>query len=409
MPEYKSGTVDGGAGGGQGGTMVQERGETTTSNPLAPEAIKTQVGEQQGYTSSYTDLINQALNMYKPTAQQETKAAVAPVLGQTMTTYRDNRTGETIRALSGSDEDNRLFYWGNQNGTYTVTGRNVENVVTPGQAAEYATIANPNTSYQALQGAYNALGTASSQYGNPAYLQGPGSAAGGDVVQGQNFQPYIQQGGAAMNQLASMSGLGQNPMSSQQMYEQYLNNPATQLQMQQGNNAINSNFGAKGLTGSSAIMKALNTFGQGVASQNIGAAQDNLFRMAGLGASSANQYASQLLGNYNTNVNAQQAGQVNAINAANSAGNLANTAMGQQSNLLAQLGANNAQLNTQASLARMSALANSRTEGTSYNNSITSKIPISDKDFGMTMAMQLGGIAAGLISTGGALPLPLPL
>ena len=271
----------------------------------------------------------------------------------------------------------------------------------------------------ALTGATGNLGSLSTQAGSmagnvmPTGMQGPGAPAGSGFATANSFQnpnsitqsfqgtpsdfqsgvgswaynPYMQTGAAASQEAANLAGIGQNPMSSQDIYSRYLDNPAVAAQMNQGMQAINSNYGARGLTGSSAILKALNTFGQGVASQTIGQAQQNLFNLAGQGATAANQYASNLLQNYNTNINAQLQGQQNAnsfLNTANQAalnqGQLAQGALTNQTSLMSQAAGNRASLATQASMARMNALSGA------YTNTKTSKDT-------QGYALDMGGLA----------------
>lgn len=191
--------------------------------------------------------------------------------------------------------------------------------------------------------------------------------AAGNAAQTLNpiYSPYMQNGAQASNQLNSMLGLGANPMNSQQIYEQYLNNPAVQAQMQQGGQAINNNYAAKGGLGSGALMKALNSFGQGVAAQQIGSVQDRLAAQAAAGATAANQYAASLLNQYGTQQQAQtnQAqNQTALLNAQNLANQQYGTAANNQAGILAQLTNANTNAQTQAALARQSALVNTATK-----------------------------------------------
>ena len=133
------------------------------------------------------------------------------------------------------------------------------------------------------------------------------NSAQGDVDL-SNYQPYMDTGALASQEAAKLAGLGDNAYSSQEIYDRYLNNSAVQAQMQQGNNMINSNAAAKGMLGSGAILKALQGYGQGIASQGLGAAQTNLYNLATQGATAANQYASSLLNKYTVDNTAAQQG-----------------------------------------------------------------------------------------------------
>ena len=145
------------------------------------------------------------------------------------------------------------------------------------------------------------------------------------------YQPYMNTGALASAEAARLAGLGSDAYTSQQIYDRYLNNPATQFQMEQGNRQINSNAAAKGMLGSGSILKALQSYGQGIAAQGLGAAQQNLYNLAGQGANAANAYAASLLNKYSTDVTAAQAAknnqtallgqQINALNANNTARN----------------------------------------------------------------------------------------
>jgi len=144
---------------------------------------------------------------------------------------------------------------------------------------------------------------------------------------------YMDNGNAASDRLAALSGLGPNPMNSQQIYEAYLNNPAVQAQMEQGNAAISNNYSARGLLGSGGLLKALNSYGQGVAAQTLNQAQDNLYRQAQTGASAAGQYQGSVLNKYGTDQTANTAAR--SIQANREAALRANqtSLIGQQANL----------------------------------------------------------------------------
>lgn len=428
--------------------------DSSQSYPNAAAAVSAQSGQQQGYTNNYSQLIQEALSNYATqnpnimtAPAQAAQYATGQVVGATGTNplsfqginaggsgdptlyqfgayqFKDPNTGQLL--------NNGQAYYG-LNGDPSSVGT-VNGGYVPANAANQALIeqmygANGSYNYnqaiaaqKALQGQYlssipqyqsqaatpaqyynwsenpqaAALQNASGQLGN---VSGQASSAAGNAtnlnlnnnVSSNAYLPYMQTGSQANNQLASLLGLGSNPMSSQQIYDQYLNNPAVQLQMQQGNAAINANYGARGLLGSSELLKSLDSFGQGVAAQTLGQYQSQLYNLAGLGANAANQYASNLLSNYGTNIQAQlNAGQLqnSLLNTANSAamnqGQLANTALAQQSNLAAQAAQAQAQLNTQASLARMSTTANSLMNQNSTSNTLNYTAPMNVGDNGL--------------------------
>jgi len=190
-----------------------------------------------------------------------------------------------------------------------------------------------------------------------------------------NYQPYMQNGGLASNELAALSGLGPNALNAQQINDRYLNSAAVQAQMQQGNNQINSNYSAKGLLGSGSLLKALQGYGQGVASQTISSAQDNLYKQAQLGSQTANQYAASLLNKYATDATAQAAARGNQtalLNGQSSLYGQMNTNNSAYAGLLGDSSANAANIAANAANARQSALTNAATRSTltqGYSNS----------------------------------------
>jgi hypothetical protein len=195
------------------------------------------------------------------------------------------------------------------------------------------------------------------------------------TVDMSNYQPYMQNGGLASNELAALSGLGPNALNAQQINDRYLNSAAVQAQMAQGNNQINSNYSAKGLLGSGSLLKALQGFGQGLASQTIGSAQENLYKQAQLGSQTANQYAASLLNKYSTDVqgqNAARANQATLLNGQSSLYGQMNTNNSAYSTLLGSSAQNAATIGAQAAADRQSALVNAATKTTltqGYSNS----------------------------------------
>lgn len=208
-----------------------------------------------------------------------------------------------------------------------------------------------------------------------------------------NYNPYMQLGNATAIQAGILSGayttnsrdglqagydsqgrlvltpggVDIRPITSQDIYNQYLNNPAVQAQMDQGTRQINASSAATGSLRSGSVLKALQSYGQGIASQGIGQAQDNLYKLAGLGAQSANQYATALLNKYQTDQQAQLGSLQNQTAAVGQQANLLNAQnAGQQNQLsfLSSLANTQATLASQAAAQRQSSLAGSATKYT---------------------------------------------
>lgn len=257
--------------------------------------------------------------------------------------------------------------------TYSWTDQNQIN------AANAQNVTDMQRIEQMMQGAvtqglslYNSAASTAGLQGvadQAAGMIGPNTYSPGSVDL-SNYQPYMQNGALASNQLAAMQGLGANPMSAQQIENQYLNTAAVQAQMNAGNNQINNNYSTRGGLGSGAMMRALQSYGQGIAAQTIGSAQDRLAAQAGLGATTANQYAASLLNKYNIDQTAQTAynqNQLGLLNAqTNAYGQQAQNASA-QTGFLSSLANNNAQLQAQAAANRQSALVNSASKTTQQN------------------------------------------
>lgn len=117
--------------------------------------------------------------------------------------------------------------------------------------------------------------------------------------------------GTASNAMSNLLGLGTDPTAANQAFDNYRNSTGYQFKMDQGTQAINSNAATKGLYGSGATLKALDTFGQNTASTSF---NDYLSQLLGLGnqgiqagqlisgagAKSASQSTSSSTGNSNS-------------------------------------------------------------------------------------------------------------
>src|SRR5581483_1138936 len=144
--------------------------------------------------------------------------------------------------------------------------------------------------------------------------------------------PWRVSGGNAVNALDQFYGLptvnadGTTNGASTPDYNQILSNlPGYQFQQQQGNQAVQRNLAASGLLQSGAAGKALQTYGQGLASNYATQYANGLQSLAGLGQTSTQatgvagmNAANQISSNQIYAGNAQASGyvgQANAINA----------------------------------------------------------------------------------------------
>ena len=113
-------------------------------------------------------------------------------------------------------------------------------------------------------------------------------------MQRGDFSPYRQAGAQALAGLQSPSAVLAN----------FKGDPGYQFRLKEGMNAIDSNMSAKGMLNSGARLKALQKFGQGLASEEYGKAYDrNVSRLntiAGLGMQGA-QGAAGAAGQYGAN------------------------------------------------------------------------------------------------------------
>ncbi len=111
--------------------------------------------------------------------------------------------------------------------------------------------------------------------------------------------PFYQQGLQANTTLGNYLGLnGQG--AQQQAFDNYMQGPDVAFRMKQGINAIDNSSAARtGGVMSGGLLKRLNEYGQGVASQDYGNYLQRLGTLAGSGQNAANQL---------TNANYQSAG-----------------------------------------------------------------------------------------------------
>lgn len=106
-----------------------------------------------------------------------------------------------------------------------------------------------------------------------------------------DLTPYRQVGGGALNMLAAMSGL--NPDGTQRTggadFSAFTNSPGYQFALDQGQQSLQRQLAASGMSGSGAAMKEAQRYGQGVAGQQFGGYMNRLANLAGVGQSATNQ------------------------------------------------------------------------------------------------------------------------
>jgi hypothetical protein len=125
-----------------------------------------------------------------------------------------------------------------------------------------------------------------------------GAAAANNALQSQIYQsnkgliqPYVDRGNTAANTLDAFLGLGGDPAASKAALDDYLNSTGYQFQLSQGVNAISGNRASAGLLDSGGTLKALDTFGQGLAAQSAGAWLDRLTGISNQGVEGVNALA----------------------------------------------------------------------------------------------------------------------
>jgi len=122
-----------------------------------------------------------------------------------------------------------------------------------------------------------------------------------DTLQGTSFTQEVIQANqaantAAIQQLARLSGLdiGQGGVGQEGDIQAALEaTPGFQFRQEQGQQAVERSAAARGLLESGSVLKELNRFGQGLASQEFAAEQSRLAQLAGLTGNIASQGISQ--------------------------------------------------------------------------------------------------------------------
>jgi hypothetical protein len=100
------------------------------------------------------------------------------------------------------------------------------------------------------------------------------AAARNNALQGQiygvnsaNAAPYIAAGDRASTALQGFLGLGGDPAATQKAFDDYLGSTGYDFARQQGLDAVTQSKAAGGMLGSGATLKALNSYGTGLAQQ----------------------------------------------------------------------------------------------------------------------------------------------
>lgn len=203
-----------------------------------------------------------------------------------------------------------------------------------GGVAAAGTVAGAVISSNAAGKAANAQTTAARDANNTQLTmydttradQAPWRGAGGQAVNA--LSQFYGLGGVNADGTTGTgaSGTGTTGTASTPDYNKILSNlPGYQFQQQQGNQAVQRNLAATGLLQSGAAGKALQQYGQGVASQYAGQYVNGLQSLAGLGQTSvANtgavgaNTANQIGSNQIYSGNAQASGYVGQANSVNS-------------------------------------------------------------------------------------------
>jgi hypothetical protein len=183
------------------------------------------------------------------------------------------------------------------------------------------------------------------------------SAAQNNALQSQiygqnssNLSPYMQRGNAAGDSINSLLGLnstpspgfgnggyfggqqggGQSPGAAGNAFQNYLGSDGYQFRRQQGLDATNAGYAARGMLQSGAALKALSDYGQNTASSEFGKYLGYLGGQQGVGLSGANALAG-------VGTNYANATSANNDSAASARGNAALASSGQQNGTINSL------------------------------------------------------------------------
>jgi hypothetical protein len=103
----------------------------------------------------------------------------------------------------------------------------------------------------------------------------------------QLAQPYINSGNTAESALNGFLGLGGDPAATQKAFQNYLASTGYQFNLNQGLDAVNQSKAAAGLLRSGSTLKALDTYGTGLADQYGQQYVGNLQNEVGTGQAAA--------------------------------------------------------------------------------------------------------------------------
>ena len=101
------------------------------------------------------------------------------------------------------------------------------------------------------------------------------------------LDPYSAAGGRALSKAEDYLGTSGNAYDS----SQFEMDPGYQWRMEQGQKALERSASAKGMLGSGGMLKALQNYSQGLASQEFNNSYNRLMGMANMGYNSASQQA----------------------------------------------------------------------------------------------------------------------
>lgn len=135
----------------------------------------------------------------------------------------------------------------------------------------------------------------SSHAANSASNAATSAAAANNALQTQVYntnrglaQPYITAGDNAETTMDAFLGLGGDAAASKVALDQFLGSTGYQFQLQNGEDAITGNRAASGLLDSGGTLKALDTFGQNLASTSAGSWLSKLAGISSTGVAAVN-------------------------------------------------------------------------------------------------------------------------
>lgn len=272
--------------------------------------------QSQGQLYPYTQAGQQSINQYlqalgmpglDPLQQQATnlQSAIQQLQGPTLQSrYLSTFPGATstsgISGASGAGLGGDTVQAPNDNQWDTVQAQMAQ-VISPLQQASLNLTKALGSSDDALR--QQLVGEALTS------LNSAGSLFGGESPLGAQFKDNAQLSGIFSNaqnlintSIAGLQGASTNApraMSGEELTQNLQNTPGYQFQFDQGQKALTNSLAAKGLLNSGAAVKAMERYGQGLATTNYQQYLDNLARGAGLGANAASQNASNTLGTTN--------------------------------------------------------------------------------------------------------------